>query len=307
MAIFDILAIVVLALSALFGLIKGFVHQLIKAIGLAGAIYIIYRWGGDVAGFLSDNLGIPSYTASYLTIPAILFGAFIVVSIPAYLLRRALKRTRFGPADRILGLVFGAAKGVVLCAGLFFILVQMPNENKAIRKVFVRHRVFYDSLASEKLASLLKRISSQLPSDFFDNAEKLRKEAPGEAFLYFHETFWAEYAAQENDEARQRFLDAHRGIAFHAEMRVDAVVDENNRILLIDNFLFERPPGPGDSEPVRFRVRLEVSYRPEPGEEAFHSGETLFVSGRIRDFEVTHNQDIQYTILADTDEVNRVK
>ncbi len=307
MAIFDILAIAVLAMSALFGLIKGFVHQLIKAIGLAGAIFIICRWRGDVAVFLSDNLGIPLYTASYLTIPAILFGAFIVVSIPAYLLRGALKRTRFGPADRILGLVFGAAKGVVLCAGLLFILVQLPNENEAIRKVFVRHHVFYDSLASEKLVSLLKRISSQLPSDFFDNAKRLRKEVPKEAFRYFHETFWAGYAARENDEARQRFLNAHRDIAFHAEMRVDAVVDENDRILLIDNFLFERPRGPGDSEPIRFRVKLEISYRPEPDEEAFHSGETLFVSGRIRDFEVTHGQDIQYTILANTEEVNRVR
>ena len=156
MAIFDILAIVVLALSALFGLIKGFVHQLIKAIGLAGAIYIIYRWGGDVTGFLSGNLRIPSYIASYLTIPVILFGAFIVVSIPAYLLRRALKRTRFGPVDRILGLVFGTAKGVVLCAGLLYVLVQLPNEG--IKEIFVRHRVFYDSMASEKLVSLLERI-----------------------------------------------------------------------------------------------------------------------------------------------------
>ena len=307
MALFDIACLIIFGLSTLFGLIKGFVHQVIKAAGLAGAVLIIIYFRPEITAFLNRTLGIAHNISSYIVIPAVFFGIFIIVSILCFIARHKLKNTRFGPADRILGLVLGALKGAALCAAVFYVLVQFPGSGTA--DFLTENRVFCESWAAQRIITALKdeRLRPYVPVEFIKNAEdSIREPEEKKTFRYIPELFWARYAAR-SDSDKRLYINERSGVHFHTEMRVTDIEDREGTVTLMESRRFSSAATLSRPAPFNIEVKMVVRYNPAPEEERFRIGETLFIIGRLNGYTFTDGARPHCTISAEAAEVKRIQ
>jgi membrane protein required for colicin V production len=91
----------------------------------AAAFVIAYQYGGDIAALMDDHISLPSArTAMGFT------GLFIVVLLVGgllnYLLGRLVESTGLSGTDRLLGGVFGAARGLALVVAVLLVAGFTP-------------------------------------------------------------------------------------------------------------------------------------------------------------------------------------
>jgi membrane protein required for colicin V production len=161
---FDIVAILLVGLAGLAGLARGFVGEVFSLLAWVAGIAAV-RFGFApvkpfVAGFVHDEAG-----TVILTFVGLFLGAFILVRLLGGSASRRTKGSIIGPVDRLLGLGFGAAKGV-LAAALLFLLVNLtfdtidPGEPSP------------DWIAKAKTAPTLAMLSKVLV-DFVEERQRL--------------------------------------------------------------------------------------------------------------------------------------
>jgi len=114
-----------IAISILVGALRGFVKEVFSLVVWAAAFIIAYLYGGDVAALMDDHISLPSArTAMGFT------GLFIVVLLIGglfnYLLGRLVESTGLSGTDRLLGGVFGAARGLALVVAVLLVAGFTP-------------------------------------------------------------------------------------------------------------------------------------------------------------------------------------
>ncbi len=114
-----------IAISILVGALRGFVKEVFSLMVWAAAFIIAYLYGGDVAALMDDHISLPSArTAMGFT------GLFIVVLLIGgllnYLLGRLVESTGLSGTDRLLGGVFGAARGLALVVAVLLVAGFTP-------------------------------------------------------------------------------------------------------------------------------------------------------------------------------------
>lgn len=122
----DILVLIAVLGSALFGLMRGFVSEVLSLFAWVAIVFAIKLFHTPVAAGLSGVVGTVSGAAvlAFAVIAGVtyIFGRLVAGSIGA--------RTRtsvLGPLDRALGFGFGAIKGLIL-ASLAFLLVVLVTD-----------------------------------------------------------------------------------------------------------------------------------------------------------------------------------
>ena len=119
----DILVLLAVAVSALMGVMRGFVAEVLSLFAWVAVVFLLKLFHAPVATALAGPIGTVSGAAvlAFALIAGITwFGGRMVA-------RSLGKRTRtsvLGPVDRALGFGFGAFKGLVL-ASLAFLLVAL--------------------------------------------------------------------------------------------------------------------------------------------------------------------------------------
>lgn len=161
---FDIVAVLLVGLAALAGLARGFVGEVFSLLAWVAGIAAV-RFGFEatkpiVQPFVGDEAG-----AAILAFVGLFLGAFILVRLLGGSVSKSTKGSIIGPVDRLLGLGFGATKGV-LAAALLFLLVNLtfdtidPGEPSP------------DWIAKAKTAPTLAMISKVLV-DFVEERQRL--------------------------------------------------------------------------------------------------------------------------------------
>jgi membrane protein required for colicin V production len=109
----DILILAVLALSMLFGLWRGFVGEVLSLACWIAAFWVAWAFGDEVAAFYGGFLREPTacIVAGYLTC---FLGVLLVGALLGWIVGRLISRGGLRGGDRVLGLVFGFARGVLL-------------------------------------------------------------------------------------------------------------------------------------------------------------------------------------------------
>jgi len=102
-----------IAISILVGALRGFIKEVFSLVVWAVAFVIAYQYGGDLAALMDNHIDLPSArTAMGFT------GLFLVVLLIGgllnYLLGRLVESTGLSGTDRLLGGVFGMARGLAL-------------------------------------------------------------------------------------------------------------------------------------------------------------------------------------------------
>ena len=129
MTSFDYIAIAVLVLSALIGLMRGFMREILSLIAYVVAFISAIWWGPGLSNWLV------LYIENGLLRTITAYGAlFLIVLLLIGLLNMALgallDRTGLTPADHGLGAVFGTVRGVIIILALVGLAgyTELPRE-----------------------------------------------------------------------------------------------------------------------------------------------------------------------------------
>ena len=115
----------VLAISVVFGLVRGFIFELMSLAGWIVAWFAAQWFASELAPQLP--VGAPGSAANHAAAFALCFIAAIVVwSLLARLIRMLLHATPLSLADRALGAGFGLLRGAVLLLALATVVTLTP-------------------------------------------------------------------------------------------------------------------------------------------------------------------------------------
>ena len=124
----DIAALVLVALLAVVGTIRGAIRIVVGVFALLAGMFLAGRYAGElhaerlpwVSG-ANDSLGIGMALGGIL----ILLAAVLVGGLLGRLLKHAAAEAEFGRVDRFFGFVFGAVKGALYAALLVIALMAV--------------------------------------------------------------------------------------------------------------------------------------------------------------------------------------
>lgn len=129
MNVADILILAVLALSLLFGLLRGFVSEVLSLACWIAAFWAAWMFGDRVAAFYGGWLQQPTarIIAGYVTC---FLGVLLVGALIGWLVHKLLDRGGLRGGDRFLGMLFGLARGIVLVTFVVLMLgfTALPRE-----------------------------------------------------------------------------------------------------------------------------------------------------------------------------------
>jgi len=129
MIVVDYILLSIFAVSAIIGVFRGFVKEAISLIGWIAAVWGAWRFGADVSALLPDfvdDVTIKIWAARLL----VLIGVLIMSGLISRTVSFLIDKTGLSGTDRMVGMVFGLARGAVL-AGLAVNLLEVAGFDEA--------------------------------------------------------------------------------------------------------------------------------------------------------------------------------
>ena len=121
----DILILGVLLISSLVGLARGLVREVLSLVAWGLAIWVGITFSGLLADYLENS--IPSPTARSAAAFGILFlFTLLIAGMVGSMLTNLLQVTGLSGIDRVAGLLFGLARGVLVVTALIVLAQQTP-------------------------------------------------------------------------------------------------------------------------------------------------------------------------------------
>ena len=118
----DWVIVVMLGISVLFGLKRGFIREVVSLVAWLSALIISMLFYQRLAPLLDEVISTSSFRL--LAAWAALFIAVLIVgALINYLIGKVVRATGLSGTDRLLGVVFGVARGAVI---VMVILLALP-------------------------------------------------------------------------------------------------------------------------------------------------------------------------------------
>lgn len=116
----DIVVILLVGGGAVVGLLRGFVTEILSLFAWVAAAIAVKLFYPFVSAWLAKPVGTQA-GASVLAFALLFGGVFVLGKLVAGSLGRRTRQSVLGPLDRMLGLGFGAIKGIIIATLLFLV------------------------------------------------------------------------------------------------------------------------------------------------------------------------------------------
>lgn len=148
----DIVLAGVVGLSALMSLLRGFVREALALASWVAAVWIAFSFTPDAAELIAARVSVPSVRLG-IAFVALFVATLLVAGLLVYLVGLLVDRTGLSGTDRLLGMLFGIARGFILAAVLVMLagLTPMPRDRWWAESVLLPHF----QRAAEQLRALL--------------------------------------------------------------------------------------------------------------------------------------------------------
>ncbi len=120
---FDIVVLLIVGALAALGAIRGFVTEILTLLAWVAAVValeLFYPAGKLIAAGMVGS----EVAAAAIAFVVIFFGTFFLFRFVGRLLGDRTKRSVIGPIDRVLGLGFGAVKGLIVVSLVFLVVTR---------------------------------------------------------------------------------------------------------------------------------------------------------------------------------------
>jgi membrane protein required for colicin V production len=116
----DYVILAIIALSSLVGVLRGFIKEVFSLAVWAAAFLVAWHFSGDVAEWMSEAVTLPSARLA-MGFAGLFVAVLLVGGLANYLLGKLVASTGLSGTDRLLGGVFGAARGLVLVVAVLLV------------------------------------------------------------------------------------------------------------------------------------------------------------------------------------------
>jgi len=135
---------------------RGFITSILSLITWVVALWLPFKFTPAFTAFLPATVESPG-ARSIIAAAVLFFGAFLMLSLISWMLRTILGATGLGFADKFLGLVFGAIRGVLIVA----FLAMLATYSGSLQK----EKWWGESKLLQPVLKISKAIRSQIPDD----------------------------------------------------------------------------------------------------------------------------------------------
>lgn len=151
----------ILLISCLISVKRGFVKEALSLAVWVLAFVIAVLFSGHLSTFLQDAISTPSLR-QIVAFASLFVATLIVGALVNYLLGELVKITGLSGTDRLLGMLFGLARGVVIVMAILILLPQIvssiTSDSWWQQSVIIPHFLAFEDWARQTASSV---------SDFF--------------------------------------------------------------------------------------------------------------------------------------------
>ena len=153
MTLFDYVVLTIVCLSVFLSVMRGFVREVLALVGWVGAFVAAITLSGPVSVWMAPNIADERWRA-VAAFAGVFFATLLLASLIAMAFSRLLKAAGLRLEDRVLGGVFGLARGLLIV----MVLVLLAGVTK-----LPKQPAWNDAMLSPPLEALAGAVKPWLP------------------------------------------------------------------------------------------------------------------------------------------------
>jgi len=121
----DYAVLATISISILVGFLRGFIKEVFSLLIWAAAFFVAYQYGGEIAILMQDQVTLPS-ARMVIGFAGLFLAVLLVGGMLNYLIGRLVQSTGLSGTDRLMGGLFGAARGIAMVVAFLLVAGFTP-------------------------------------------------------------------------------------------------------------------------------------------------------------------------------------